>query len=559
MTQLAWNLREGDTDPSFTPECLPPQLSRCFNDAEEDCTAWTVNLATMAAACGPNVLKLKYGPDKILKDRRDVYKDIYTVTVLNLLIFVVPNTLVLYACLIFGAKSEPDGMRPKLFGVVTGKWASRLSKLVAFPCILVCVILALFTASCSLARFWKEVHEFHSLLTFDRHCNFLLMLEFIGYKDCFVIMAFAAFTLVDMILVLSIAIWSIMLWFGAAFSSVWYYLTYVCCCCGCVCSKYLSCQCFWCMYLFSICFCCASVSFIVCLFPLALYFFLVVVAAIFVYGLLMFIILKIIMLIQLALRFLLAAACCGKMIAWPTADEMKIELGILTIVQGSRSFLVFPLQEVSGAPHPEYHEPDGCYNTLTRYVAFSFIVPFILTQLCSLLYPTADSSLLYYALSYADMTWWYDRFQDTSLPWRLLFQHQWVYMAQGITEFAKTMFWTWPQDTFTQLKELFSTGTDEAIKTVDGDWDLTQMWTSDDINVYMRQIILCRLLMAALEGVISTGIAINHSLLAGREDMASLVPRDDYWDDQEEEDMGPGDFFEGSAISYPEESYARDY
>ena len=83
---------------TFNPECLPAQLSNCI--ADDSCSQETIQLRWWATACGMEVLKVKYGPDRKLVGRREIVRKLCEVVFENLAAFIIPFAFSAAVCII---------------------------------------------------------------------------------------------------------------------------------------------------------------------------------------------------------------------------------------------------------------------------------------------------------------------------------------------------------------------------------------------------------------------------------------------------------------------------
>jgi hypothetical protein len=153
----------------FNPECLPLQLSSCV--PSDNCAPAVQTLWWYAGACGMPMLRLKYGPDRLVIGRRNLFRRLCAIIFENLAAFTFPFAIAISVCLVFYPKKpKPPSDKPKpchkrawekvkkKLDVVKGK----LSPLIIMGLAPVVLFLAMSTAGSTLVRFWTEINKYYT-------------------------------------------------------------------------------------------------------------------------------------------------------------------------------------------------------------------------------------------------------------------------------------------------------------------------------------------------------------------------------------------------------------
>merc|ERR1712048_646710 len=101
---------------------------------------------------------------------------------------------------------------------------------------------------------------------------------------------------------------------------------------------------------------------------------------------------------------------------------------------------------------------------LVKFAAISVLFPIALLVLSRFLYPIADQLAVVFTLNFGDVQWQFDRNQDPFYGWKVLFQYQWMYLAEGITGFAKNVFASLPLSIYHDAADTATNGTSSGIE-----------------------------------------------------------------------------------------------
>jgi hypothetical protein len=474
------------------------------------------------------MLRLKYGPDRLVIGRRNLFRRLCAIIFENLAAFAFPFSLAVSFCLVFFPKKKkppsdkpPSGLK-KIWLAVKAKLdggKGKVSPLIIMVLAPVALLLALSTAGSTLVRFWTEINKYYKYIDFpDSHCNFVVTADFISNEKGMEALALAAFTLWDFILTISVVAWCCLVCLAACcFQTCCNFRLYLCC----VPCKYCSCHCCCCMLLANLCGVCAALVFVVALLPLIIYFLAVGLAACIMYGLILVLLVAVFLCGTFILRNVLAVLTAFLLIE-PTRPGAFLEQSFQVI----KREVDYIKQSMHGPKEQDLENVKGdCQRAqkfslwmqwTSKLTLLSFLVPFFFMLMALIIPSSVDSGMMMYAMNHMDMKWFYDKYDDPLQIWGKLFDVTWMEYAEGITDFAHDAFVDWPAMILDNIAGK-SEGGSSGFGVVKDNFESTRVWAENDWQDYKKGVMVARAWLSALDGVIISIMAIKYALTQDKE------------------------------------------
>jgi hypothetical protein len=271
--------------------------------------------------------------------------------------------------------------------------------------------------------------------------------------------------------------------------------------------------------------------FLIAILPLLLYWVVVTIVALIVYGLGAIILVLIIVFVMWVVRIIMAVLTFGRLIefAWP--HNFLAEMYYVFSAEFERKFAPINAMEIEEKTHPTPYRVGICLSYLklgAAFTIFSFIPPVLFMIVAVMLPGLSDASLLLYAENFTDRHWALVAHQPAPrAAWGGLLSDQdsgWTAYADGITDFAETVFAVWPAMIAKNILGLLTVDLDnEFVQALKKSWKLTSVWVEEDPTNFKAAVLVARGWLAAFEGLLAGLIMLKFALTEQHKKNKELV------------------------------------